>query len=67
MWNELVPNQESNNNVFDSRSCTHVLLQVKVYASNINTNTWDFTKFDFQNLRGVSNFAKERRGEKHTL
>lgn len=30
-------NQESNNNVFESRSCTHVLIQEKVYASKSNT------------------------------
>ena len=58
--------QESNNSVFESRSCTHVLLQIKVYAS-IQTQTLETSQNQTPlNFNGVSIFAR-RGGEKNTL
>ena len=58
--------QETNNSVFGSRSCTHLLLQVNVYASKTQTKTLGNHKNRLpKSLVGVSTFAR-RKEEKNT-
>ena len=56
--------QESNNNVFESRSCTHVLIQEKVYASKLNTKLSLINKI--KSLMGLfdGSTMKQKEGEK---
>ena len=58
--------QESNNNVFESRSCTHVLIQEKVYASKLNTKLiWSYDNRIPKGLFWMDRFKTKRRREKH--
>ena len=53
--------------MFDSRSCTHVLLQVNVYASKTSTNTRRITKYSTPlNFNGVSKSLLGEEKRKHT-
>ena len=58
--------QESNNSVFESRSCTHVLIQEKVYASKLNTKLSLINKI--KSLMGLFDGSTmgQREGEKNT-
>ena len=56
--------QESINNVFESRSCTRVLIQEKVYASKLNTKLLSIMKIE--SLMGLfyGSTMGQREGEK---
>jgi hypothetical protein len=57
--------QESNNNVFESRSCTHVLIQEIVYASNKHkTFFWSIENRNPYGFRFRIDKHKEKK-EKH--
>ena len=57
--------QESNNSVFDSRSCTHVLKQVKVMQVINKPNTFVASKNSIPKVLGWSIFAREKKERKH--
>ena len=57
--------QESNNSVFDSRSCTHVLIQGKDYASKYHKKIFETRKTKPLGVFGFES-TQEEEGEQNT-
>jgi hypothetical protein len=57
--------QESNKSMFESRSCTHVLIQEKVYASNKHKTFLIFIKIETLRFVLIKS-AKEKRRRENT-